>query len=88
MTKQAIIKSNTYIFFRQIIYDDVDARSPYSVFCFADHDLYEQAQEDLTDSLLHDGANRILANTGLSNIRTYYENRPDMNKIVIYWQYE
>ncbi|MBQ1394822.1 MAG: hypothetical protein IIY86_01475 [Lachnospiraceae bacterium] len=75
-------------FFRQIIYDDVDEQKASSVFCFADHDLYKEAQEDLTDSLLHDGANRILANTGLSNIKTYYEERPEINKIIIYWQYE
>ncbi|MBQ6353573.1 MAG: hypothetical protein IJJ07_01285, partial [Lachnospiraceae bacterium] len=66
----------------------VDEQKASSVFCFADHDLYKRAQEDLTDSLLHDGANRILANTGLSNIKTYYEERPEINKIIIYWQYE
>lgn len=73
--------------FRQIIFDDVDAQKPYSVFCFADQSLYDAAHDDLTESLLHDGANRILGNTGMPHVRTLYEDEPYMFKIVIYWQY-
>ena len=72
---------------RRIIYEDIDAQEPYSVFCFANQKLYEAAHADLTDSLIHDGAQRIMLNTGLMNIRTLYEDEPYMNKIVIYWQY-
>ncbi len=74
--------------FRQIIYRDVDSMKDQTVFCFSGQDVYEAARADLTGELVRDGANRILQNTGLTKVRTYYEEEPAVYKIIIYWKYE
>ncbi|MBQ4361406.1 MAG: hypothetical protein II787_00635 [Lachnospiraceae bacterium] len=72
---------------RQVIYRDVDRMKERTVFCFATEKLYSKARVDLTGDLIRDGANRILQNTGLTKVRTYYEEEPAMFKIIIYWSY-
>ena len=73
---------------RQVIYDDVDHQRSVSIFKFADHDLYDQAHKELCGNLLQEGARRILANKGMNRVYNYYQEEPDLNKVVIYWQYQ
>ena len=74
--------------FRSIIFDEVDHRKDRTVFVFASQELYDQAHKELTGSLIREGANRILQNTGMGKVRTYYEEEPSMYKVVVYWQYQ
>lgn len=73
---------------RRVIYRDIDDRKDVTIFKFANRELYNKAHDDLTGRLFKDGANRILANTGMSRVYTYYQDEKEMNKIVLYWQYQ
>lgn len=73
---------------RHIIFEDVDAGKEATVFKFADSQVYEEAHDELIDTLFKEGANRILTTWGLRQVYTYYQDEKDQNKIILYWQYQ
>lgn len=59
-----------------------------SVFKYANSELYEQAHKDIFGNLIERAAQNLASMYGLSNVRYTYMDDPDLNKIIIYWQYE
>ncbi len=59
-----------------------------SVFKFADSDCYEQAHEDIFDNLIERAAQNLAKWYGLSQVKYTYMDDPELNKIVIYWNYQ
>ena len=59
-----------------------------TVFKYADPDSYEQAHKDIFGNLIQRAAQNLASLYGLKNVRYTYMDDPDLNKIVIFWQYK
>lgn len=58
------------------------------IFKYANSESYEQAHKDIFGNLIERAAQNLASMYGLKNVRYTYMDDPDLNKIVIYWQYE
>lgn len=68
--------------------DVIASQSNPSVFKFASRDIYDEAKAEVLDDLVHRAAQNLAGMYGLSQVQYYYQDEPELNKIVIYWQYE
>ena len=59
-----------------------------TVIKFADHDLYASAHDDIFQNLIKSAAQNLASYYGLSEVRYQYMDDPDLNKIMIIWQYQ
>ncbi len=59
-----------------------------SVFKFSSSDCYKKAHEDIFGNLIERTAQNLASWYGLSQVKYTYMDDPELNKIVIYWQYE
>lgn len=59
-----------------------------TVIKFADHDLYASAYDDIFQNLIKSAAQNLASYYGLSEVRYQYMDDPDLNKIMIIWQYQ
>jgi hypothetical protein len=55
---------------------------------FANNALYEEAYDDIFDRLIPAAAQNLADQYGLSKVKYQYIDDSDLNKIMIYWQYQ
>ncbi len=63
-----------------------ERRNP-TVFKYFDEASYQQAKEEILGSLVHIAAQNLCSIYGLGEVQYYYEDRPELCKLTIYWQY-
>lgn len=59
-----------------------------TVFKFADSESYEKAKESLFNGVISQAAQNLASLYGLPEVKYSYFDEDELNKIVIYWQYE
>ena len=59
-----------------------------SVFKFADSENYDEAHNDIFGNLIDTAAQNLAKQYNLKQVKYTYMDDPELNKIVIYWQYE
>ncbi len=59
-----------------------------TVFKFSNPDSYQKAKEDLFDKTVNQAAQNLASLYDLPEVRYNYFDEKDLNKIVIYWQYD
>lgn len=59
-----------------------------SVFKFADSESYDEAHNDIFGNLIDRAAQNLARKYNLKQVKYTYMDDPELNKIVIYWQYE
>lgn len=59
-----------------------------SVFKFADSECYTEAHGDIFGKLIDKAAKKLAKQYDLEQVKYTYMDDPELNKIVIYWQYE
>ncbi len=68
--------------------DTIAAKENPSVFKFADDESYEEAHSDIFGKLIDKAAQKLAKQYDLGQVKYTYMDDPELNKIVIYWQYE
>lgn len=63
-----------------------ERRNP-TIFKYFDEASYQQAKEEILGSLVHSAAQNLCSIYGLGEVQYYYEDRPELCKLTIYWQY-
>ncbi len=63
-----------------------EGRNP-TIFKYFDEAAYQQARDEILGSLIHSAAQNLCEIYGLSEVQYYYEDRPELGKLTIYWQY-
>ena len=66
----------------------ISLRQNPSVFKFADSESYDEAHNDIFVNLIDKAAQNLSRKYDLGQVKYTYMDDPDLNKIVIYWQYE
>ncbi len=68
--------------------DTISKKQNPSVFKFTDSENYNKAHDDLFGSLIDQAAQNLAKQYDLEQVKYTYMDDPELNKIVIYWQYE
>ena len=68
--------------------DTIAAKENPSVFKFADDESYEEAHSGIFGKLIDKAAQNLAKQYDLGQVKYTYMDDPELNKIVIYWQYE
>ena len=68
--------------------DTISQKKNPSVFKFADSESYEEAHKDIFGKLIDKAAQNLAGQYNLKQVKYTYMDDPELNKIVIYWQYE
>ena len=68
--------------------DTISQKKNPSVFKFADSESYEEAHKDIFGQLIDKAAQNLAGQYNLKQVKYTYMDDPELNKIVIYWQYE
>lgn len=63
-----------------------ERRNP-TIFKYFDEASYQQAKEEILGSLVHTAAQNLCTIYGMNEVQYYYEDRPEICKLTIYWQY-
>lgn len=63
-----------------------EKRNP-TIFKYFDEISYQQAKEDILNNQIHNAAQNLCSIYGLSEVQYYYEDKPELYKLTIYWQY-
>ncbi len=63
-----------------------EQRNP-TIFKYFDEASYQQAKEDILNHQIHNAAQNLCNMYGLSEVQYYYEDKPELCKLTIYWQY-
>lgn len=63
-----------------------ERRNP-TIFKYFDEASYQQAKNEILENLIHNAAQYLCNIYGLSEVQYYYEDRPELYKLTIYWQY-
>lgn len=63
-----------------------EKRNP-TIFKYFDEASYIQAKDEILGDLIHRAARNLCSIYGLSEVQYYYEDRPELYKLTIYWQY-
>lgn len=63
-----------------------EQRNP-TIFKYFDEISYQQARDEILGSLIHSAAQNLCDMYGMNEVQYYYEDRPELCKLTIYWQY-
>ena len=63
-----------------------EQRNP-TIFKYFDEASYQQAKEDILNHQIHNAAQNLCNMYGLNEVQYYYEDKPELCKLTIYWQY-
>lgn len=63
-----------------------EKRNP-TIFKYFNEASYQQAKDEILGSLVHSAAQNLCSIYGLSEVKYYYEDKPELCKLTIYWQY-
>lgn len=66
---------------------DIDKKKALTVFKFNSAELYQRAYREIIDDLLPQAARRLGELYRSGNVRYYYMDDADLNKVTIFWQY-
>lgn len=71
-----------------VMYMSINGRQDRVMFKFANSDVYSQAKDLIINSLLTKATQHLGRRYGLSEVKCYYKEEPELNKFSIYWTYE
>lgn len=63
-----------------------EKRNP-TIFKYFDEAGYQQARDEILGSLVHSAAQNLCDIYDMNEVQYYYEDRPELCKLTIYWQY-
>lgn len=63
-----------------------EKRNP-TVFKYFDEASYQQARDDILGNQVHSAAQNLCNIYGVNEVQYYYEDKPELYKLTIYWQY-
>lgn len=69
------------------MYDSINAKQSSIIFKFGNHDVYGDASELLKDELIETAAEYLCRRYDLPQVDCYYKELPELNRFVIYWNY-
>ena len=72
----------------KVMNDTISVRANPSVFKFSDADNYNTAHNDIFGNLIDTAAQNLAKQYNLKQVKYTYMDDPELNKIVVYWQYE
>lgn len=72
----------------QVMQQSIEEGSSQVIFKFSDDAVYQQAYDILFGGLLEEQAQFLGRWYGLQQIHYYYQEDPDADKIIVFWQYE
>lgn len=70
------------------MYASVNAKEETLIFKFADRAVYEQAKQQLEGELLDKALTHLCKRYGLRSVECTYTEYEDLNRFIIYWQYQ
>lgn len=70
------------------MYASVNAKEETLIFKFADRAVYEQAKQQLEGELLDKALTHLCKKYGLRSVECTYTEYEDLNRYIIYWQYQ
>ncbi|MGL6202242.1 MAG: transglutaminase domain-containing protein [Lachnospiraceae bacterium] len=74
--------------FQDVLNQSVSRKDKKVIFKFSSTELYEQAKDEILGDLLEEAAQYLMSLYDLSEVRYYYQEEVQLNKLVIFWSYE
>lgn len=73
---------------RKAMFNSIDEKAESTIMKFANADVYTQSRDLIVNSLLSEATQRLGRKYGIYQVTCYYVEDPQLNKFIVYWNYE
>jgi len=74
--------------FQDVLNQAISRKDKKVIFKFSSTELYEMAKDEILGDLIEEAAQYLMSIYDLSEVRYYYQEEAQLNKLVIFWSYD